>query len=144
MPSVNKTIIIGNLGADPELRYTPGGNAVAEMRVAVNRSWKDQQGEWQDETTWFRVKLWAEKAERAAEKLRKGNLVYVEGRIHTNTYTHKEHPVTMYGWELIADRFLSLERTNGGRGDDTYADQQLGAPEPREESPAIDVDDIPF
>lgn len=144
MPSLNKTIIIGNLGGDPELRYTPGGNAVAEFSVAVNKNRKDQHGEWQTETTWFRCTTWREQAERVAEQMRKGNLVYVEGRIHTRSYTHKDYPVTMYAWELIAERVVSLERRSNDRQDDAYVDEQVGPAEPRPENPPIDVDDIPF
>src|SRR6266508_3858589 len=74
--TLNKMMIIGNLGADPELRYTPGGKAVAELRVAVNDRSKGPDGEWQEETQWFRVELWEQAAERAAERLRKGHKVF--------------------------------------------------------------------
>jgi len=71
--TLNKMMIIGNLGADPELRYTPGGKAVTNLRVAVNNRHRGQDGEWQEETQWFRVELWDQAAERAAEQFRKGN-----------------------------------------------------------------------
>src|ERR1700674_2746987 len=74
--TLNKMMIIGNLGADPELRYTPGGKAVAELRVAVNDRSKGADGEWQEETQWFRVELWEQAARRAAERLRKGHKVF--------------------------------------------------------------------
>jgi len=81
--SLNKAMIIGNLGKDPEMRYTPNGQAVTQFTVAVNRNYKDASGEWKEETEWFRVVAWAALAERTAEYLRKGRKVYVEGRLQT-------------------------------------------------------------
>ena len=83
MGSVNKVILVGNLGRDPEMRYTPNGQAVTQFTVAVNRNFKDQDGSWQEETEWFRVVVFGQQAERAAEYLRKGGKVYVEGRLQT-------------------------------------------------------------
>ena len=77
--SLNKMMIIGNLGADPELRYTPSGKAVTNLRVAVNSNRRGPDGEWQEETLWLRVEVWDQAAERAAEQFRKGNKVYAEG-----------------------------------------------------------------
>jgi len=81
--SLNKAMIIGNLGRDPEMRYTPNGQAVTQFTVAVNRNYKDANGEWKEETEWFRVVAWGPLAERTAEYLRKGRKVYVEGRLQT-------------------------------------------------------------
>ena len=79
--TLNKMMIIGNLGSDPEMRYTPSNRAVTQFNVAVNQSTKNQQtGEWVEETDWFRVTVWGDRAERMAENLRKGNKVFVEGR----------------------------------------------------------------
>jgi len=107
--SLNKCMIIGNLGRDPEMRYTPGGQAVTQFSVATNRNYRDQQGEWQSETEWFRVVVWGERGERAAEYLRKGHKVYVEGRIQTRQWEDQSGN-KRYTTELIADRVSSLER----------------------------------
>jgi len=119
--SLNKCMIIGNLGRDPEMRYTPSGQAVTQFSVAVNRRYPDQQGEWQEETEWFRVVVWREKAERAADALRKGNKVYVEGRIQTRQWEDQSGN-KRYTTELIADRVNSLERR----------DREDGPPAPNE------------
>jgi single-strand DNA-binding protein len=107
--SLNKCMIIGNLGRDPEMRYTPSGQAVTQFSVATNRNYRDPQGEWQSETEWFRVVVWAEQGERAAENLRKGNKVYVEGRLQTRQWEDQSGS-KRYTTELIANRVSSLER----------------------------------
>ena len=81
--SLNKVMLIGRLTRDPEMRYTPSGQAVTQFTVAVNRNYKDHDGNWQEETEWFRVVAWGPLAERTAEYLRKGRKVYVEGRLQT-------------------------------------------------------------
>ena len=88
--TLNKMMIIGNLGADPELRYTPSGKAVANLRVAVNDRYRGQDGEWQEETHWFRVELWEQAAERAAENMRKGHKVYAEGQLRPREFEGKD------------------------------------------------------
>ena len=86
-----KVMIIGNLGSDPEMRYTPNGRAVTQFNVAVNQSTKNQQtGEWIEETDWFRVSVWGDRAERMAESLRKGNKVFVEGRFKTREFEGRD------------------------------------------------------
>jgi single-strand DNA-binding protein len=107
--SLNKCMIIGNLGRDPEMRYTSGGQAVTQFSVATNRNFRDQQGEWQSETEWFRVVVWGDRGERAAEQLRKGHKVYVEGRLQTRQWEDQTGN-KRYTTELIADRVSSLER----------------------------------
>ncbi|MFN8521176.1 MAG: single-stranded DNA-binding protein [Chloroflexota bacterium] len=107
--SLNKCMIIGNLGRDPEMRYTPSGQAVTQFTVATNRNYRDQQGEWQSETEWFRVVVWGQQAERTAERLRKGNKVYVEGRIQTRQWEDQTGN-KRYTTELIANQVSSLER----------------------------------
>jgi single-strand DNA-binding protein len=106
--SLNKCMIIGNLGRDPEMRYTPGGQAVTQFSVATNRNFQ-KDGEWQSEAEWFRVVVWAEQGERAAENLRKGHKVYVEGRIQTRQWEDQSGN-KRYTTELIANRVTSLER----------------------------------
>lgn len=107
--SLNKAMIIGNLGRDPEMRYTPNGQAVTQFTVAVNRNYKNQAGEWQEETEWFRVVVWGQQAERAAEYLRKGNKVYIEGRLQTRQWEDQTGQ-KRYTTELVADRVANLER----------------------------------
>src|SRR4051812_43320916 len=107
--SLNKAMIIGNLGRDPEMRYTPSGQAVTQFTVAVNRNFKDHEGNWQEETEWFRVVAWGPTGERAAEHLRKGNKVYVEGRMQTRQWEGQDGQ-KRYTTELIADRVQNLER----------------------------------
>lgn len=107
--SLNKCMIIGNLGRDPEMRYTPSGQAVTQFSVATNRNFRDPQGEWQSETEWFRVVVWGDQGERVAEYLRKGHKVYVEGRIQTRQWEDQSGN-KRYTTELIANRVTSLER----------------------------------
>ena len=109
--SLNKAMIIGNLGRDPEMRYTPSGQAVTQFTVAVNRNYKDQNGEWQEETEWFRVVVWGQQAERSAEYLRKGSKVFVEGRMQTRQWEGQDGQ-KRYTTDLIADRVQNLERRN--------------------------------
>ena len=107
--SLNKCLIIGNLGRDPEMRYTPSGQAVTQFTVAVNRNYKDSQGERQEETEWFRVVAWGQQAEFAAEYLRKGQKVFVEGRIQTRQWEGQDGQ-KRYTTELVANTIQNLER----------------------------------
>jgi single-strand DNA-binding protein len=114
--SLNKAMIIGNLGRDPEMRYTPNGQAVTQFTVAVNRNYRDQQGEWQEETEWFRVVAWAQLAERTAEYLRKGRKVYVEGRLQTRSW-EDQNGQKRYTTELIANTVTPLDPRPRDEGD---------------------------
>src|SRR5687768_787629 len=105
-----KVMIIGNLGSDPEMRYTPSNRAVTQFNVAVNQSTKNQQtGEWDEETDWFRVSVWGDRAERMAETLREGNKVFVEGRFKTRTFEGRDGQ-TRTALEITADSIVNLER----------------------------------
>ncbi len=126
--SLNKAMIIGNLGRDPEMRYTPNGQAVTQFTVAVNRNFKGQDGEWQEETEWFRVVAWGQTGERAAENLRKGGKVYVEGRIQTRQWEDQSGQ-KRYTTELIADRVTNLERRPREDGDPGFAPRNANRPE---------------
>ena len=106
--SLNKAMIIGNLGRDPEMRYTPSGQAVTQFTVAVNRNFKDHDGNWQEETEWFRVVAWGPLAERTAEYLRKGRKVYVEGRLQTRQWEGQDGQ-KRYTTELIAQTVTPLD-----------------------------------
>jgi single-strand DNA-binding protein len=113
----SKVMIIGNLGRDPEMRYTPSGRPVTEFSVAVTHSSRDQAtGEWSDEATdWFRVTVWGDRAERAAEQFRKGNRVFVEGRFRTREFERKDGTKGV-SLEITADNVIAFERK--GRDDD--------------------------
>jgi len=109
MASLSKAMIIGNLGRDPEMRYTPNGRPVTEFSVAVNQSTKNQQtGEWVEATDWFRITVWGDRAERVAEQLRKGNRVFVEGRFRTREYETRDGQKRI-SLEITADNVVSLE-----------------------------------
>ncbi|MGH8373560.1 MAG: single-stranded DNA-binding protein [Gammaproteobacteria bacterium] len=144
---VNKVILVGNLGADPETRYMPSGDAVTNIRIATSESWKDKQtGEQQERTEWHRITFYKRLAEIAAEYLRKGSQVYVEGRLRTRTYDKEGQ--THYSTEIIADSMQMLG-SRSGAGGSSRAEETSSAP--REKSaPSTGGgdtnfdDDIPF
>src|SRR4029079_5937547 len=112
-----KVMIIGNLGADPEMRYTPSGRPVTQFNVSVNQSTKNQEpGEWIEETDWFRVSIWGDRAERAAETFRKGNRVFVEGRFKTREFEGRDGQ-KLTSLEITADSLVNLEKRNREEGD---------------------------
>jgi single-strand DNA-binding protein len=111
MASVNKVILLGNLGRDPETRYTTGGDAVTNLNIATSEQWKDKSGEKQERTEWHRVVLFGRQAEVAGEYLKKGRSVYIEGRLQTRKYTDKDG-VEKYSTEIVADR---MQLIGGGR-----------------------------
>jgi single-strand DNA-binding protein len=120
MASVNKVILLGNLGRDPETRYTTGGDAVTNLRIATSEQWKDKSGEKQERTEWHTVVLFGRQAEIAGEYLKKGRSVYIEGRLQTRKYTDKEG-VEKYSTEIVADRMQllgSARDAGGGSGGD--------------------------
>jgi single-strand DNA-binding protein len=107
--SLCKITLIGNLGRDPEMRYTPDGRPVTQFSVAVNRNTKTQSGEWLEETEWFRITVWGNQAERTAENLRKGSRVYVEGRFRTREWEAQDG-TKRTALEVTADNVINLER----------------------------------
>jgi single-strand DNA-binding protein len=112
---VNKVILIGNLGSDPELRYTPSGTAVATLSVATNRKWKDRDGNMQDETEWHRVIVWDKSAEFCGNYLSKGSKVYVEGRLQTRKWKDQAG-VDRYTTEIISTTVQNLTPRSGDGG----------------------------
>lgn len=133
--SVNKVILVGHVGQDPESRYTPSGTAVVNLSVATNETWRDSEGNDQESTEWHRVVLWGKQAEFAAQYLKKGQLVYVEGRLQTRNWEDK-NKVKRYVTETRASTITPLGGLKGGEGGPA-------------ESPAVseappDDDDIPF
>ncbi len=112
--SVNKVILIGNLGKDPELKHTSGGTAVANFTLATNERFKDKEGNWQDRTEWHTIVLWQRLAEIAAEYLKKGRSVYIEGRLQTRSWEDKQGQ-KRYTTEIVASDLVLL---GGGRGEE--------------------------
>ena len=113
MAAYSRTIVVGNLGNDPEVKYTQGGQAVCELSIAVNETWTDKDGQRQERTEWFRAKVWGKTAENCGEYLKKGREVLVEGRMQSRKYTDKEG-VERTVWELNTDKVVFL---GGGRDD---------------------------
>jgi single-strand DNA-binding protein len=137
MASVNKVILIGNLGRDPEVRYAPSGAAICNITLATSRSWKDKQtGDRQEETEWHRIVFYDRLAEIAGEYLKKGKSVYVEGRLKTRKWTDKDG-VEKYTTEVIAQEMTMLGSREGG-GMSGGGDEMGGgrSPAPARQSPA--------
>jgi single-strand DNA-binding protein len=130
---INKVILIGNLGKDPEVRYTPGGQAVANFNIATNEAWTDKQGQKQERTEWHRIVVWGKTAELCGEYLSKGRQVYIEGRLQTREWNNKEG-VKQYTTEIVANQVLFLsggERGQGqGRGGSKGGSDDFGPPPP--------------
>ena len=115
MGSVNKVILVGNLGRDAELRYTPGGAAVATLNMATTEVWNDKAGQKQEKTEWHRIVLWGKTAESLNEYLTKGKQIYVEGRLQTRNWEDKDG-VKKYTTEIRGDRIVLLGGGGGGGG----------------------------
>ncbi|HTP80340.1 MAG TPA: single-stranded DNA-binding protein [Bacteroidota bacterium] len=135
--SVNKTILIGNLGKDPELRYTSAGVAVVTFTLATNESWKDQDGNMQERTQWHNIVAWRKLAEIVGEYLKKGSRIYAEGRLQYRSYDDK-NGVKRTVTEIVLDQMLMLDSRGGGQSMDA------GAPPAASEPPAEKADDLPF
>ena len=150
MGSVNKVILVGNLGRDAELRYTPGGAAVATLNLATTETWNDKEGQKQEKTEWHRVILWGKQAETLNQYLQKGKQIYVEGRLQTRQWDDKDGN-KRYTTEIRSDRVVLLSG-GGGRGGSASGGGERGGAErggdfsgagPEGSAPLTD-DDIPF
>jgi single-strand DNA-binding protein len=131
MASVNKVILIGNLGRDPEVRYATSGSAICNVTIATSRQWKDKtSGERQEETEWHRVVFYDRLAEIAGEYLKKGRPVYVEGRLKTRKWTDKDG-VEKYTTEIVASEMQLLGSREGGGGSGASGDDMGAAPAAR-------------
>ena len=133
--SVNKVVLVGHLGGDPETRFTPSGAAVANFNIATNESWRDSNGELQDKTEWHRCVMFGKSAEMSGELLKKGQLVYLEGKLQTRNWEDKDG-VKRYTTEVVCDIFTMLGRkmdNNGGRATPVDAVDDVD-----------DEDDLPF
>jgi single-strand DNA-binding protein len=152
MGSVNKVILVGNLGRDAELRYTPGGAAIATINMATTEVWNDKAGQRQEKTEWHRVVLWGKQAESLAEYLTKGKQIYIEGRLQTRQWDDKDGN-KRYTTEIRGDRIVLLGG-GSGRGGGAMSrgggEESFGSPGPASghgqempDQPLTD-DDIPF
>jgi single-strand DNA-binding protein len=156
--SVNKVILVGTLGKDPELKYTPQGTAVAKFSMATNSSYKDKQsGEWKEQTEWHNIVVWQRMAEVAAEYLKKGSKAYIEGRLSTRSWDDKESGQKRYMTEIVANDLVLLGgrgegsgegRAKGAASSGSHFDQRGGGEDNFSQAPAnsleITDEDIPF
>ncbi len=160
--SFNKIILVGNLGRDPELRYTPQGDAVCSFSIATNERKKDKSGEFQDVTTWFKITLWRRLAENASKYLTKGSPVYIEGRLQVEEWTDRDQNKRFtLGVQATDMHFISAGRGESGGGDysggghddhDTHSGPPQSEPSSASASPSGSTaaaapatdDDIPF
>lgn len=145
MASVNKVILVGNLGRDPEVRYMPNGEAVANFSIATTENWKDKDGNKQEKTEWHNIVMYRKLAEIAGEYLKQGRPVYIEGRLQTRKW--EKDGVTRYSTEIIADSMQMLGTKTGEHGSaqsqDSKPNEQKDAPPPPANFDDFD-DDIPF
>ncbi|MRR55580.1 MAG: single-stranded DNA-binding protein [Deltaproteobacteria bacterium] len=148
MASLNKVMLIGNLGKDPEVRYTTSGTAVASFSLATSERFKNRSGEWEDKTEWHNVTLWGRLAEIAGEYLAKGKTVYIEGRLQTRKWQDRDGR-DRYTTEVVADKMQMLggKGEGGGRQGSSAKssdDSGFGASQGYEEPVFNPDDDIPF
>jgi len=126
--SINRVILVGHLGSDPETRFTTAGNAVATFNIATNESWKNSEGNYEDKTEWHRCVLFGKLAETAKDILNKGQLIYMEGRLRTRQWEDKDN-VKRYTTEVVGDMFTMLggrrNAGNGGSVSDSSKDDDL-------------------
>lgn len=134
MAGINKVIIVGNLGRDPEMRYTGNGSPVTSFSVAVTRRWKSAEGEAREDTEWFNVVCWSKLAEIANQYLAKGRQVYIEGRMQTRSWDDQQSGEKKYKTELIANEMQML----GQRGEGSDSQPAAAAPE------NLDFENMPF
>ena len=150
---VNKVILLGNLGKDPEVRYTAGGQAVANLRIATSRSWTDKQsGQKKEETEWHDIEVWGKQAEQCGEYLAKGRQCYVEGRLKTDKWQDKETGKDRYKVKIVADSVRFLGSGGGAGRTRAPGGEESGGPPPGFEEGSPDMggggggsnEDIPF
>lgn len=137
--SLNKVTLIGNLGKDPELSYTPSGVAVAKFSVATGERWKDQEGNMQEHTEWHNIVAWRKLAEICGQYLKKGSKVYLEGKLQTRSWDDKNTGVKRYMTEVIADDLIMLDSKGGGQ-----TGAMMESPVTSSEPQAPEKDDLPF
>ncbi len=146
--TINKAIIIGRLGADPDMRYTPSGTAVANFRVATNNATKDQDGNWTDQTEWHHVVAFGRTAEVAGEYLKKGKLVYIEGRLQTRNW-EDQNGTKHYKTEIITNSLQLLGSRSDGPSSQKQDDRDTSEEQEQQSAPdtaenQANEDDLPF
>lgn len=139
MSGVNRVILIGRLGRDPELKFTPAGKAVTNFTMATSETWKDDSGERQERTEWHKIQMWGKLAETAAKYLSKGSQVYIEGKLQTREWTDKDGQ-KKYTTEIVASSLVML----GGKGDNSEKPNNPEKPESSGGLSPDDLDSIPF
>jgi single-strand DNA-binding protein len=153
--SVNKVILVGNLGKDPEVKYTPSGVPVAKFSLATNERYKDKGGEWQERTEWHNIVAWQRLAEIVGEYVKKGSKIYVEGRLQTSSWEDKQSGEKKYRTEIVVNDLVLLSgrgdsgehdsRTSRGAATNSSFDQRTSHGEEHAPHPAeITDEDIPF
>ena len=141
MVGLNKIMVIGNVGTDPEMRYTPSGSPVTSFRLATSRSWSAQDGERRQETEWFTVVAWDNLAEQVNQYLAKGRRAYVEGRLHSHSFQGNDGQMRFRN-EIVANRVLFLDRPGAAeQAPDEFA---AGAGSEKEPAESTSPDDLPF
>lgn len=138
MGSVNRVILLGNLGADPELKYTPNQTAMCNLRLATTESKKDKAGKREEKTEWHRVTVWGEQAENCSKYLAKGRQVYIEGRLQTRSF--EKNGEKRYSTDVVADRVVFLGQGQEKQGTLAPARSSTAT----NQSPAVNDDDVPF
>ncbi len=141
--SLNKVILIGNLGKDPELSYTPSGVAVAKFSIATGERWKDQEGNMQERTEWHNIVAWRKLAEICGQYLKKGSKVYLEGRLQTRSWDDKNTGQKRYATEVVADDLIMLDSRGGGSGSVQSSEDSGFTPDEPREAAKTD-NDLPF
>jgi len=141
--SINKVILIGNLGKDPQLDYTSSGKARCRFSLATTEQYKDRDGQQQEKTEWHNIVMWGRTAEIAGEYLKKGSKVYIEGSIQTRQYQDKEGQ-TKYITEIIGRVLQLLNRNGQQRNEAPPPEEPAGKPVPKKAGPPADDDELPF
>jgi single-strand DNA-binding protein len=139
--SVNKVILVGNVGQDPEVKYTPSGVPVARVSLATNERFKDGNDQWQDRTEWHSIVAWQRLAEIVGEYVRKGTKLYIEGKLQTTSWQDRQSGEKKYRTEIVARDFLLLSSRDNGNDVRGETHDEQSSPEP---APAVVDDDIPF
>ena len=146
--SINKAILVGNVGKDPEVKYTPTGTPVAKFSLATNERYKDRNEEWQERVEWHNIVAWQGLAEIVGEYVRKGSKLYIEGKLQTSSWEDKQSGEKKYRTEIVAREIVLLGPTpNGGEQEDAERNprrERRPEPEPAYAGGAITDEDIPF
>lgn len=150
---VNKVILVGNVGKEPEIRHLESGSALARFSLATNESYKDKSGEWQQVTEWHNIIVWRQLAERAEKSVKKGSTLYLEGKLSTRKWQDKDGN-DKYTTEVVANTFRVLDKREGGGADSNYSPLPMQEPfataqptqtaQPASNNNTVEEDDLPF